>query len=95
MDYTYATIIVLAANQAAAQLEYPAYFATPASADGNLPATAYFTAGPFGNVELDAIVNDVNWPHWVYFGEDWQGALAKEGLVMITAPTVQPVAESV
>ena len=82
-DWTYATIIIHAADQAAARAEYPDYFKTPASADGNAPATAYFTAGPFGNDELDAIVNDTNWWHRVYFGEDSQGALAKQGLKMI------------
>ena len=88
-DYTYATAIIHAADQAAAHAEYPDYFNSPASVDGSLPTTAYFTSGPFGNDELDTIVNETNWWHRVYFGEDWQGALAKQGLMPVIPPAEQ------
>ena len=84
MDYTFATVAVAAANQAAAKAQYPAYFNTGASETGEAPATHYVTSGPFDNVELAAIMNSTDWPKRVSFGADAQAGLAQLGLVLVT-----------
>lgn len=86
MDYTYATVIIPAADQSAAQAEFPAYFTTGLSADGTPPATNYVTSGPFENGELDHIANDVTWPRTIYFGSDTQAALDRAGLKIVAEP---------
>lgn len=95
MSYTYATVIIAAADQAAAQAEYPDYFnsgyyeatevADPAV------ATNYVTSGPFSNTELADIINNVTWPSKVYFG-DTQSVLGLLNLkqVVVAAPEVLP-----
>ena len=84
MNYTYATVIINATDQSKAQEEYPNYFFNSASVDGKSPATAYYTSGPFANDELDNIVNETDWGSNVYFGNDFQYAITKHGLQMIT-----------
>lgn len=81
-DSTLATVIVLAADQAAAQVDFADYFTAPASADGTAPATHYLTNGYFDDNELDTICNDVTWPRRVYFGS-LDVTLAKAGLVLV------------
>ena len=82
MNSTLATVIVAAADQAAAQTDFPEYFFTGLSADGTEPATHFVTNGYFGDDELAKIVNDVTWPSKVYFG-DFQDALNEAGLKLI------------
>ena len=83
VDYTYATVIIAAADQTAAQAQYPDYFHAGyyEATDGvdSSVATAYVTSGPFNNVELADIINDVIWPRKVYFG-DTQAILASLNL---------------
>jgi hypothetical protein len=81
-DSTLATVIVLAADQAAAQADFPAYFNAPASPDGQPPITNYLTNGYFDDNELDTICNDVLWPRKVYFGSLETG-LQKAGLMLV------------
>ncbi len=94
-DYTYATVIIAAADQAAAQAEYPDYFNAGFYEDieGADPtvATNYCTSGPFSNTELADIINDVTWPRKVYFG-DTQSVLGLLNLkqVVVAAPEVLP-----
>ena len=82
-DYTYATVIIAAADQAAAQAEYPDYFNAGyyEATEGADPAVAtnYVTSGPFDNTELQDIINNVTWPRKVYFG-DTQAILASLNL---------------
>lgn len=82
MNSTLATVIVAAADQAAAQTDFPDYFFTGLSADGTAPATHFVTNGYFGDDGLAKIVNDVTWPRKVYFG-DFQDALNEVGLKLI------------
>lgn len=72
-NYTYATVVIAAADQAASQAEYPDYFAAGyyEATEGADPtvATNYATSGPFSNQELTDIINNVSWPRKVYFGD--------------------------
>lgn len=94
-DYTYATVVIAAADQAAAQTEYPDYFAAGyyEATEGADPvvATNYVTSGPFSNTELSDIINNVTWPRKVYFG-DTQSVLDSLNLkqVVVAAPEVLP-----
>ena len=85
-SWTFATVAIAAADQAAAQASYPAYFTTGASETGDAPATHYVTSGPFDNVELAAIMNSQDWPKQVAFGSDVQAGLAQLGLVLVNQP---------
>ena len=88
-DFTQATVIVAAVDQAAAQADMgDTVFTTGASPKGKLPATVYFTSGPWSNAEMDQMANDVVWPKKMYFGTDWQAALAANNLQVITEPLV-------
>ena len=86
-DYTFATVAVSAADQTAAQAQYPDYFHTGASEAGDLPITHYVTSGPFDNVELADIMNSNAWPKRVAFGADAAAGLAALGLQLVTIPT--------
>ena len=71
MNYTFATLIVSAADQLAAQeLLSSKYFLTGLSADGTTPATHYVSAGPFDNDELNKALNQQTVPFWVSFGPE-------------------------
>jgi len=84
-NFTQSTVIIAAQDQAAAQADMGAdFFTTGASPDGAEPASHFFSAGPFSNEELNNIANKVNWPKLMYFGKDWQEALAVNNLQMIT-----------
>ena len=85
MDYTFATVAIAAADQQAAQAQYPAYFNTGASETGELPVTHYVTSGPFDNVELAGVMNLTDWPKRVAFGADAQAGVAQLGLVLVLA----------
>ena len=79
---TLATVVIAAADQAAAQADFPDYFNAPASADGQPPITNWLTNGYFDDNELDTICNDVTWPRKVYFGSLETG-LQKAGLMLV------------
>jgi hypothetical protein len=79
---TLATVVIAAADQAAAQADFPDYFNAPASADGQPPITNYLTNGYFDDRELDTICNDVTWPRKVYFGSLETG-LQEAGLMLV------------
>ena len=85
-DYTYATVFIAAADQAAAQTDFPNYFNTACSPTGEPPATNYVTSGPFSNEELDFMMNEAAWPKKIYFGMDFQSALTKAGLQLVVEP---------
>lgn len=87
MNYTYATVLVDAANRVAAQAELgEGFFNTALSESGAEPATHYMSSGPFNNAEMDLIVNESLWPKKVYFGQDWVAALEAEHLRVIVPP---------
>ena len=84
--FTHATVIVADADKAAAQADLgEGFFATALSADGTEPVTHWMSSGPFYNTELNRICNESAWPRKVYFGQDWQAAVAAEGLKMLEA----------
>ena len=84
-DFTQATVIIKAADQAAAQADMgDTVFIVGASPTGLAPATNYVTSGPWSNAEMDQMANDVTWPKKMYFGTDWQAALAANNLQVIT-----------
>ena len=87
MDYTYATIIIAAADQKIAQdsLNDSSLFIAAASPTGQEPATNYFTSGPWSNAQMDYIADEVAWKKKI-LSPDWQQALAGEGLQMIVQP---------
>ena len=80
MNSTNLTIIISAADQAAAQADTSLdYFIHGASPTGAEPATHYFSSGFFSNSEVDQINNVVTWDSMIRCPE-WQMALAAEGL---------------
>ena len=84
MDSTNLTILISAADQAAAQADMgDTVFIVGASPTGEAPATNYVTSGPWSNAEMDQMANDVAWPKKMYFGTDWQAALAANNLQVI------------
>jgi len=85
MNSTNLTILIAAADQAAAQADFPDYFNTGASATGEAPAEFFFTQGFFSNQEVDFINNEATWDSMIRCHE-WQQALAGEGLKMIEVP---------
>lgn len=85
-NFTQSTVIIASQEQAAAQADMGVdTFITGASADGAEPASYYFTSGPWSNDEMNEIANDVTWAKKMYFGKDWQEALATNNLVIINA----------
>ena len=86
MTSTFATVIIPAEAQAAAQADLPGHFTAAYAADSTGPATHYVSSGFFFDSELDMIVNEAEWPKRVRFG-DAAVALADLGL----APVVEPV----
>lgn len=89
MDYTFATVIIAAADQAAAQADLgEGFFVTALSATAEPPATNFMSSGPFDNSEMNKICNEVSWPKKVYFGQDWQAAVAAEGLQLVADVSV-------
>ena len=89
MSYTNATVIIAAADQAAAQLDFPGSFNSGfyEAAEGADPtvATNYVCAGLWTDEDLSKVVNDVTWPRKVYFG-DVQTVLTTLNLLPIAAP---------
>ena len=86
-ENTAATVIIAAADQAQAQADMgDGFFTVGLSATGEAPATHFMSSGFFLNEELDAIVNTYTWPKKIYFGQDWQAALAAQGLQLVQEP---------
>ena len=73
MSYTNATVIIAAADQAAAQVDFPGSFNSGfyESVEGADPtvATHYVCSGLWTDEDLSKVVNDVTWPRKVYFGD--------------------------
>ena len=81
-NYTYATIIIAAEHQQAAQaLTTDQYFNAGASETGETPVSHYFHSGPFDNAEIDTLAN-APFPKW-FRSENWQDALAGLNLKQI------------
>ena len=81
---TFATVIITAADQAAAQTDLPGMFTAGYTNDKDAPevATHYVSSGWFFDTELDQIVNEVTWYNIVKFG-DAQTALSGMGLIPV------------
>ena len=89
-SYTFATVIIADEYQAQAQADMGAgFFVTALSATGEPPATNYMSSGAFNNDEMDAMVNTYTWPKKIYFGQDWQAAIADEGLQLVVEPAAE------
>lgn len=94
MNSTQATVIILDADKAQAQADLSEYqFTTPLSETGEAPATHWMSSGWWYDEELDNICNVYTWPKRIYFGSDWQAAIAKAGL-MVVVPVEEPVDEA-
>ena len=89
MSYTNATVIIAAADQSAAQVDFPGSFNSGfyEAVEGADPtvATNYVCSGLWTDEDLSRVVNDVVWPRKVYFG-DVQAALATLNLLPVAAP---------
>lgn len=89
MSYTNATVIIAAADQAAAQVDFPGSFTSgfyiaEEGADPTI-ATNYICSGLWTDDDLSKVVNDVTWPRKVYFG-DVQAVLTTLNLLPTTTP---------
>lgn len=89
MSYTQATVIIAAADQAAAQVDFPGsfnagFYEAVEGADPTV-ATNYVCSGLWTDEDLSKVVNDVTWPRKVYFG-DVQTVLTTLNLLPITIP---------
>ena len=73
MSYTQATVIIAAADQSAAQVDFPGSFTSGfyEATEGADPtvATNYGCSGLWTDSDLSKVVNDVTWQRKVYFGE--------------------------
>ena len=87
--YTQATVIIAAADQAAAQVDFPGSFTSGfyEATEGADPtvATNYVCSGLWTDEDLSKVVNDVTWPRKVYFGEP-QTVFASLGVTAVAAP---------
>ena len=89
MSYTNATVVILAADQAAAQVDFPGsfnagFYEAIEGADPTV-ATHYVCAGLWTDSDLSRVVNDVTWPKRVYFG-DAQAILDSLNLKPVETP---------
>ena len=94
MAYTNATVIIAAADQAAAQVDFPGsfnsgFYEATEGADPTI-ATNYVCAGLWTDEDLSKVVNDVTWPRKVYFG-DVQSVLDSLNLRPVEVPVEQTV----
>ena len=89
MAYTNATVIIDAADQAAAQVDFPGSFTSGfyEAVEGADPtiATNYVCSGLWTDEDLSKVVNDVTWPRKVYFG-DVQTVLLALNLRLVEQP---------
>ena len=90
---TAATVIIAAADQAAAQADLPGHFILGYYEDvpGADPAVAthYVDSGWWYDSELDLIVNTVTWPRTVRFGMDAGAVLAQMNLKPVESTSVE------
>ena len=90
--YTQATVIIAAADQAAAQVDFPGTFTSGfyEATEGADPtvATNYACSGLWTDSDLSKVVNDVTWPRKVYFG-DVQQVLASLNLKPVELPPIE------
>ena len=98
MAYTNATVIIAAADQAAAQVDFPGsfnsgFYEATEGADPTV-ATNYVCAGLWTDSDLSKVTNDVLWPRKVYFG-DVQGILDSLNLKPVEQVPEQPAEEPV
>ena len=88
MSYTQATVIIAAADQAAAQVDFPGSFTSGfyEANEGADPtvATHYVCAGLWTDEDLSKVANDVLWPRRIYFG-DAQAVLNSLSLIPVEA----------
>lgn len=89
MSYTQATVIIAAADQAAAQADFPGsfnsgFYEAVENADPTV-ATNYVCSGLWTDDDLSKVVNDVTWPRKVYFG-DVQSVLDSLNLKPVEVP---------
>lgn len=93
MAYTNATVIIAAADQAAAQVDFPGSFTSGfyEAVEGADPtvATNYVCSGLWTDSDLSKVVNDVTWPRKVYFGD------VQQVLASLNLKPVQDLAEPV
>ena len=73
MSYTQALVLIQAADQAAAQVDFPGsfnsgFYEATEGADPTV-ATNYVCAGLWTDDDLSKVINDCNWPKKVYFGD--------------------------
>lgn len=91
MSYTNATVVILAADQAAAQVDFPGSFTSSfyEATEGADPtvATNYVCSGLWTDSDLSKVVNDVAWSRRVYFG-DVQATLDSLNLKPVEAPVM-------
>lgn len=71
--YTQAIVLIQAADQSAAQVDFPGsfnsgFYEATEGADPTV-ATNYVCSGLWTDEDLSKVVNDVTWPRKVYFGD--------------------------
>ena len=95
MAYASATVIIAAADQAAAQVDFPGSFVSGlyVAAEGadSTVATNYICSGLWSDSDLSKVVNDVTWPRKVYFG-DAQQVLASLNLKPVESAQAEAMA---
>ena len=93
--YTFASVIIPDSAKEQAQADLSEYqFTAPLSPTGEAPATHWMSSGPWDDAQLQFIVNEATWPYKVYFGTDWQAAVAAEGLMpVVEKPEPEPEPE--
>lgn len=89
--YTNALVLIQAADQAAAQADFPGsfnsgFYEATEGADPTV-ATNYACSGLWTDSDLSKVVNDVTWPRRVYFG-DVQATLDSLNLKPVEAPVM-------
>ena len=93
MSYTQATVIIAAADQDAAQIDFPGsfysgFYVADEGADPTV-VTNYVCSGLWTDSDLSKVVNDVTWPRKAYFGD------AQQVLASLNLKPVQVLAEPV
>ena len=93
MSYTQAFVLIQAADQAAAQVDFPGsfnsgFYEATEGADPTV-ATNFVCAGLWTDSDLSKAVNDVTWQRKVYFGD------AQQVLALLNLKPVQDLAEPV
>lgn len=90
---TAATVVIAAADQAAAQADLPGHFTIGYYLDvpGADPTvvTHYVDSGWWYDSELDMIVNAVTWPRVVKFGTDVYAVLAQMNLKPVESTPIE------